>query len=86
MLKIGNKVVVTESCDNGISVGKVGEIVDTWAGQYLVGFYEDYRRQMRLCFITSCILIRPYSQLGIFLHTVLKALYQETNLREVKHV
>lgn len=41
MLKIGNKVVVTESCDNGISVGKVGEIVDTWAGQYLVGFYEE---------------------------------------------
>ena len=41
MLKIGTKVVFTESCDNGISVGKVGEIVDTWAGQYLVGFYEE---------------------------------------------
>lgn len=35
MLKIGNKVVVTESCDNGISVGKVGEIVDTWQDNIL---------------------------------------------------
>lgn len=77
MLKIGNKVVVTESCDNGISVGKVGEIVDTWAGQYLVGFYEELPKTNEALFITSYILIRLYSQLGIFLPIVLGVLYQK---------